>query len=270
MTQTQTQTQKRRYGLYAACATVLIAAIIAIVGGGTQPICPPGPRPTYDLLALSSLSDLTTAQGLAPNAAHQIAERAATQCATVRTGITTDGSVANLTIASVAATPPTGTAAKRGPIIAQYEHDLNAGLRSFIKRLDGTKASSGSPVFGTVRRAIEDYESLSVGRNGPLIVVLLTDGLSVEKTDSGRLVNLEAPSVNMTAVAEMTKELATTAQHAKSRISVLIVGFGANAPFRDPRLDRDIAILSTAFRSARIDFRWNRSQVPADSHGTAS
>jgi hypothetical protein len=260
-----TQTSRRnRYLTYGAGALAIIVAIIVLLARGIDPVCPPGPRPTYDLLALSSLSDLSTAQQLAPTATQQVAARAANGCAIVRVGIATGGSVANLKITPVNAVAPNGTAAKRGPVVAQYQRELASSLKAFIVQLDHTTATPGSPVYGTIRRAIEDYENVSGRASGPLIIVLITDGLAVEATDDGEMINLEAPRVDISAVQQMSNELATTVKQARTSVSVLIVGFGANAPFGDPRIDRAEAILTQSLHQAGIRFRWSRSQVPAD------
>lgn len=241
-----------------------VAATALVAGCGTEEVCPAGPRATYDLTALSSTSDLATAQQLAPAATKQIATRAAERCATVRTGITTDGTVSNLQITAVEATPPEGSAAKRGPLIAKYERALTDGLKAFTTQLHRTKATPGSPVYATIRRAIEEHADASTGTPGPLVIAQITDGLAVERTDRGRRIDLQAAAVDPAALREMTTTLARTVESARVDVSVLIVGFGANSRLGDARLNRARTILTKTLNDAGIAVRFSRSAVPAD------
>ena len=241
-----------------------IAATVALGGCGTENVCPSGPHSTYDLLALSSTSEVETVQQLAPIATRQIAARAADGCGLVRTGITTNGTVSNLQITAVQATLPSGTSANRRPVIAQYERELTGGLKAFATQLDRTKPTPGSPVYSTIHRAIEEHVDTSPGAAGPLVIAALTDGIAVERTDRGRLIDLRARTVDRAALREITTTLARTVENARIMVSVLIVGFGANSRLGDARINQARAILTRTLNKAGIAVRFSRNEVPAD------
>jgi len=253
----------------AAVAGLAVVGALAMTGCGTETVCPPGPRATYDLLSLSSTSDLVTAQKLAPTATKEIADRASRSCALVRTGITTGGSISNLEIVPVKATVPSGTAAKRGPVLDQYQQRLETGLKAFPTQLDHLKATPGSPVFATVLRAIKEHGDAASGTPGPLVIALITDGIAIETTDLGRLLDLQAKTVDPDALRQTAGELRDALKQTHVHASVLIIGFGANSRLGDPQINRAQQLLEQTFKAAGIAVRFSRSDVPADPPATA-
>lgn len=204
-----------------AVAAVATAGMVAFGDRLEKPICPPA-RVEYALLAQTSLSDRDMAAAAAAQVGAALAERAATRCAAITTAVTTNRPEADLVTSRKQLDPGADRAPDRRP----YVHDMEKVARAFVRRtfvtkLDATRATRFSPVLGTLVQLGKQYQA---ARIRPTTIVFISDGLALEPGPRGWIdLYRPAPSDEARRLTAFRQELEPL-----RGATVVILGFGAN------------------------------------------
>ncbi len=239
---------------------VVALTFVAIVASGcalthTEPICPPGQQTSIVLVALTSQPSIESVRESAASISHQVAQRAASDCAVLSTGVADANPSSDMALNSISLLPTAKNAPDRTPWISELQARAERWLnRYFIGPLRRASPSSNSPVLNTLT-SIASQEK-AAGRHAGTVVEI-TDAVAVETAPDGALVNLSQPTDAELAAHQQSFVPGLTALKGGC---VLIVDAGAGSGLGLQRLEQARRSIDDVLDAKDIGLAWTRSQ----------
>lgn len=250
-----------RSNLGQALGVVTLLAGVVLMGCSafrTAAICPARPS-SIVLAALTSPSDIDISKQVGPTVSQEVAQRAASVCATLSTAVADAHPEGDLVLASTELKPTVKDAPNPTPWIAELQQKAEAWLhRRFLQPLGSSVAEPGSPVLTTIIAVGMQLRTADRHRS---TIVLITDGFAVEKAPDGGFIDFERP--NDPALKEHLQSFVPGLRALKGGC-VMIVGAGAHTRLGLRHVDEVRDDIKNVLHAAGIKFVWTRSpQLPA-------
>jgi hypothetical protein len=244
-----------RLGAVIAAALAFAAAIVCsgCALTHTAAICP-ARATSITLTAITSPSDIGLSQQAGPGVAHQVAARAANECATLSTAVADAHPQGDLVLSSIQLTPSAKDAPNRVPWIAGLQRRAEAFLRQyFLKPLEAAHAQPTSPVLSTMAAIAAQQEA--AGRRGGTIVET-TDGFSVERAPDGGEIDFDR-----TPARKLKAQLLSFAPSLADLRGgcVILLGAGAHTHLGVGYVDEVRHAIGEVLHAAGVGFVWTRS-----------
>lgn len=230
----------------------LAACLLAACGPKQAAVCPDKPQ-HYVLIPSTSSSDLETSRALAHDVAGQVVARGADSCGRITVGLQTPRVESDLELRSKSLTPARSTAFNRKPVIRPL---IKRGTKfvdsALLQPLAKIAPSSGSPFLGALAKVSAE---LRAHGTGPATVILLGDGIDIERSPSGARVDFRRSSVSHEPLDEFVPLLSGL-----KGSCVLLVGEGAASRLPGQTLRNARRLLGDTLRKAGVGFAATRSR----------
>ncbi|WP_354699913.1 hypothetical protein DSM112329_00173 [Paraconexibacter sp. AEG42_29] len=236
---------------------LIIPAVVATFlatgcGQQMQAVCPDVPERVV-LVPSTSASDLATSQDLGPAVAAQAVARAANSCGRISVGLQNNAVESDLELLSLELTPKRTMAFNAKPVIKPLIKEAEAFVQdTLLGPLATIPPTNGSPfINGLIKMATE----LNAHGGVPATIILLGDGIAIERTPSGGLVDFRTTDVPKALLDEFVPLLAPL-----KASCVMLVSAGAESDLTDETLRNGQKLLGDTLNEAGIGFVATRSR----------
>lgn len=215
--------------------TAAAAIALAFMFGGCgaldkKAVCEGAPQHLFVAASISK-SDLAVSQEMAPVAIRQAVDRAVKSCGSLSVGMFGGKHAeADLTLHTRVFTPSkTSTYGDVTPILKPLEDEAAAfAKQQFLEPLAKTSAVSGSPFLNGLARIAAEAKVHHIAH---ATVVMLGDGIAIEKAQNGERINFGAKKVDVKAVNAFASLYGPLKDSC-----VILTGSGADADLTDEQL----------------------------------
>lgn len=236
-----------------------LTLLIASCGPAKEAVCE-GDQERLLLVPSTSESDLAIDRELAPTVAEQVVSRAANSCGSVTVGTQNNRATADMALQTVQLTPDKDEAFNRNPEVAKLEREGNDFVdQKLLQPLAEMSATKGSPFFASLTKIGDEMD---VHGLAPATVVLVGDGIAVEKSPSGKTIDFSDPE----SAAGALREFVPLLRNLKGSC-VILVGAGAGSGLSDQDLRTAQDLMGRTLGSAGAGFVATRSpDIPDSCH----
>lgn len=242
-------------GIVAAAALLFVVTL-----GDEEPVCRSGKLAApVAVLAFTSPSDIDTAREMAPSVARQAAQMTAEGCATAISAIATANVQSDLEPRVHWSEPAALTAPNRAPYLRRMRQAAERHFdRELVQALRRHGATPTSPYLTALVKLFTELRELGLR---DVRVLVIGDGVAVEKSPSGRLIDFRSRRVDEAALDEYVPELAAL----NGTVScVALLGAGARSQLDALVLRRAGGLLDQTLTRAGVMFAATRGDtIPA-------